>query len=35
MDYCTLYVDGSGSHDWYRPHGNSPHKFHTLAGMIL
>jgi len=35
MDYCTLYVDGSGNHDWYRPHGNSPHKFHTLAGMIL
>ena len=35
MDYCTFYTDGSGGHDWCAPNGNSPHKFHTLAGIIM
>lgn len=35
MDYCTFYTDGSGNYDWYPPNGHSPHKFHTLAGIIL
>ncbi len=35
MSYCTLYTDGSGGSDWFKPAGNSPHKFHTLAGLII
>lgn len=35
MDYCTLYIDGSGDYEWCRPDGNSNHKFHTLGGLIL
>lgn len=35
MNYCTLYTDGSGGSDWFRPVGKSPHRFHTLAGLII
>ena len=35
MNYCTLYTDGSGSSDWFKPVGKSPHKFHTLAELII
>lgn len=35
MNYCTLYTDGSGGSDWFKPVGKSPHRFHTLAGLII
>ena len=35
MNYCTLYTDGSGGSDWFAPDGKSPHRFHTLAGLII
>jgi len=35
LDYCTLYIDGSGDYGWCVPDGNSDHKFHTLGGLIL
>ena len=35
VNYCTLYTDSSGGSDWFKPHGNSPHRFHTLAGLII
>ena len=35
MKYCTLYTDGSGGSDWFKPDGKSPHRFHTLAGLII
>ncbi len=34
MNYCTPYVDGSGSYGWCRLHGKSQYKFHTLAGIM-
>lgn len=36
VSYCTLYTDGLGGYDWYPPpDGKNPHRFHTLAGIVI
>ena len=35
VNYCTLYTDSSGYTDWFKSDGKSPHRFHTLEGLII